>query len=365
MSKEEKSSKRMPLITKYRPNSVDDICGNANTVAKIKGMLKTKQVPNAILLAGDYGSGKTSLGYILAKEINEKADIDSIFDDGDVEEMNAAEARGIDDIRGLIKRMQFKPRSGGLRIFLIDESHALTAQAAQALLKPVEAPPEHVLWIFCTTDPQKMPKALLSRCTFLKVETPTRTELVEYFKPICKKEGIKIDDAILSVVVDTADRSPRSCLSILDGLRHLISGSDYGKEDLIKAIKKEAMSGATAEIDALAAKIALSCLTGNCKSIIGCVADIKDWIPLTNKAIYFLTYAMDSTFESSGNNVWHTVNNKKFMAALKDKGLSDLPNKLVATMEAFLYIREKLVTGVPERALIMALLVKVALKNKR
>ena len=173
--------------------------GNPAEVTRLKGILASKKIPNAMLFIGATGVGKTTLARIFGYYANcvthnrcgkcASCSV-GINSHPDIKEMNAGEARGIDDIRALIDHARYKPRHN-FRIIIVDECQGLTPQAFNALLKPTEDPPGHTIWIFCSTNPEKIPSTLLDRCTIFNLRIPQREEIAKRLTVICEKEGEK------------------------------------------------------------------------------------------------------------------------------------------------------------------------------
>ncbi len=218
------------LYQKYRSQDFDQLKGQENVVNLLKNAVKKGQIAHAYLFVGSRGTGKTSAARIFAKAINCQApkkdgnpclecESCKAISDGtflDLVEIDAASNRGIDKIRELKERIEFSPVEGQYKVYIIDEVHMLTTEAFNALLKTLEEPPAHVVFILATTDVHKLPPTILSRCQRYDFRLGTDEEIKDLINSICKKEKIKIEDGALDVIVRNAKGSYRDALSILD-----------------------------------------------------------------------------------------------------------------------------------------------------
>jgi DNA polymerase-3 subunit gamma/tau len=218
------------LYQKYRSSDFDEIKGQDHITKLLKNAVKSDQIAQAYLFVGSRGTGKTSTARILAKAVNCKKPkkdgnpcneceyCESISKGRflDLIEIDAASNRGIDQIRQLKEKIEFSPSEGKFKIYIIDEVHMLTTEAFNALLKTLEEPPEHVIFILATTDVHKLPPTILSRCQRYDFRLGTEKEIKDLIKSITKKEKIKIEDLALDVIVQNAKGSYRDALSTLD-----------------------------------------------------------------------------------------------------------------------------------------------------
>jgi len=217
------------LYRKYRPQNFDEIVGQKPVVKILKNQLKAGKIGHAYLFCGMRGTGKTSTARVFAKALNcEKGPTDNpcgqcknciAFQNGsftDVVEMDAASHRGIDDIRDLREKVNFPPSQGKYRVYIIDEVHMLTQEAFNALLKTLEEPPKHAVFILCTTEPNRLPATILSRCMRFDFKRVSSTDIIEHLKRITEKQGIKVDDKALKIIARHSQGSIRDALSLLD-----------------------------------------------------------------------------------------------------------------------------------------------------
>ncbi|NPV88382.1 DNA polymerase III subunit gamma/tau [Coprothermobacteraceae bacterium] len=219
----------MALYRKYRPQTFDEVVGQGHVTEVLKKALDNKQVSHAYLFAGPKGSGKTSCARIFAKGLNCDKGITSSpcnecdncvrISNGsslDVIEIDAASNRGIDEIRELRERVKYRPAHSRYKVYIIDEAHMLTREAFNALLKTLEEPPEFVVFILATTDPQKIPPTVLSRCQRFRFKKLTQNEVLQILKDISHKEGIQAEEEALELIAEVSEGAVRDALNLLE-----------------------------------------------------------------------------------------------------------------------------------------------------
>ena len=219
------------LARKYRPQTFADLIGQETLVQILTNAITTNRIANAYLLTGVRGVGKTTTARLIAMSLNCEnkkedtcepcggcASCQSIRSDHnlDVIEMDAASKTGVDDVREIIDNVKYKPVNCKFKIFIIDEVHMLSKSAFNALLKTLEEPPEHVKFIFATTEVKKIPVTILSRCQRFDLKRVDSKDLIQHLKKISKLEKVKIDEDAISLLVRAGDGSVRDSLSLLD-----------------------------------------------------------------------------------------------------------------------------------------------------
>ena len=223
---------RKPLALRYRPQKFQELIGQDSMVISIQNAIKLKRIPNAYLLTGIRGTGKTTTARIIAKAINCKVDFasdqkcsegdfchcDSITNSNhiDILEMDAASKTGIDDIREILEASKYHPSTAEYKVFIIDEVHMLSKQAFNALLKTLEEPPPHLKFILATTEVKKIPVTILSRCQRFDLRRIKVEEMKSFLKKICEKEEADVDENSLTLISKSSEGSVRDALSILD-----------------------------------------------------------------------------------------------------------------------------------------------------
>jgi DNA polymerase-3 subunit gamma/tau len=225
------SGKYTVVARRYRPKTFAELVGQSTVSQALLNAIHTNRVGHAYLFTGARGVGKTSTARIFAKALNASAASDGAFDphsdialaidsgeDMDVIEIDGASNRGIDEIRQLRANASVRPSRSPYKIYIIDEVHMLTTQAFNALLKTLEEPPGHVKFIFCTTDPEKMPITVLSRCQRFDFPPVQTDQILGRLKFICENEGTQADDAALALIARRAAGSMRDSQSLLEQL---------------------------------------------------------------------------------------------------------------------------------------------------
>ncbi len=198
------------LYRKYRPEKFDQVFGQDHIVKVLKGSLELGNIGHAYLFSGPRGTGKTTMARIFARELE--------CSDNDVIEIDAASNRGIDDIRALRESVLSRPFDSDKKMYIIDEVHMLTKEAFNALLKTLEEPPSHVIFVLATTELHKILPTVISRCQSFVFKSPTRPVLREMINGIVKKEGFTIDTESLDIISFLGNGSFRDTQGVLQKL---------------------------------------------------------------------------------------------------------------------------------------------------
>ena len=230
--------KYQALYRKYRPKTFDDVYGQQIVVQTLKNVIKNNKLTHAYLFVGPRGTGKTSIAKIFAKTINclhpedglscEKCDIcisNNSNENVDIIEMDAASNNGVDEIREIRNHITLLPTLSKYKIYIIDEVHMLTTGAFNALLKTLEEPPEHIIFILATTEPHKIPLTIMSRCQSFEFKPIPVATIKERLKYICAQENINIDDKSLNLIAEESNGGLRDAVSMLDQLNAYADGN--------------------------------------------------------------------------------------------------------------------------------------------
>lgn len=266
---------------KYRPQKFEDVIGQDNIVRILKNAISKKRLAHAYLFSGPRGTGKTTVARILAREAG-------CFDE-DIVEIDAASSRGIDEARALREAVYVLPMRSPRKVYIIDEVHMLTKEAFNALLKTLEEPPEHVIFILATTEPQKVLDTIVSRTQHFEFHKISILDIVLELKKICQKEGIKIEDDAMKLIAFFADGALRDAENILFQVATL--GEKSIKEEDVRALlgapEEESVNNITKLALDKSVKEMLKILDGVLES--GIEPNLLGKLLLRNfRAIYFL-----------------------------------------------------------------------------
>lgn len=216
------------LYRKYRPTNFDEVVGQTHIIQTLKNAIVQNRIAHAYLFCGPRGTGKTSIAKIFAKTLNctnsqdapcgvcENCKMAANGSHPDIIEIDAASNNGVDEVRNLIDKVKYAPMQGKYKIYIIDEVHMMTSGAFNALLKTIEEPPAHVIFIFATTEPNKVLPTIISRCQRFDFNKVSMHDIKYRLSVVCKNEGIEIDENGLMLIAQLADGGMRDALSILD-----------------------------------------------------------------------------------------------------------------------------------------------------
>lgn len=220
-------TENLALYRKYRPSSFKEVRDQDHIVSVLEGAIKKGTIPHAILFSGSRGTGKTTLARLFAKAIG--------VSDIDLYEIDAASNRGIDDVRELREAVYALPYESAKKVYIIDEVHMLTKEAFNALLKTLEEPPEHVVFILATTEEEKLLDTILSRCQVFRMRAPSRAVLASTVTDVAKKEGFKLSPDAADLIAIAADGSFRDALGVTQKVI-MASGDEIGSADEVATI---------------------------------------------------------------------------------------------------------------------------------
>ena len=296
------------LAVRYRPKTLRGLIGQDHIVAQVKGMIKTGKIPSAILLSGPTGLGKTTTARIIVRYLNCASPNKETFEpcgecqsckmksSPDVTELNAADSRGIDDVRALVALSKNMPSIGNKRVFIIDEAQQLPALSQQTLLKPIEEPPANTLWIICTMSPEKVIPAIAKRCLRLAVKPVSQELIVKRLAVIAKREGtdfkaIEGGDKVLKAIADLANGGVRDAISLLESVLLANAGNkDIDSKDVLKVF----LNSPEAEADVVASKILIAVLGKDLKALLAQTQDCENIRGVLNKLRWLIDYLLSN-----------------------------------------------------------------------
>ena len=238
------------LYRKYRPQTFTDIVGQNHIVSVLKNAIDKDQISHAYLFYGSRGTGKTSIAKIFANEVNGNEEYQK--ENVDIIEIDAASNNGVDEVRDIKEAIKFLPTEGKYKVYIIDEVHMLTTAAFNALLKTLEEPPAHVIFILATTEIHKIPATILSRCQRFEFKNLSQEQLIDRLKYISEKEGIVIEDTAIEKIATLAKGGLRDAISILDQvsnysekitLNHILEVTSSISEDDILEFYRSLLQG--------------------------------------------------------------------------------------------------------------------------
>jgi len=205
----------MSLARRYRPKTLEDLLGSRSTIQAVEGILQrpAAKIPHAFLITGPSGTGKTTLARVIVKSLG--------ISGGDFTELDTADFRGIDTVRQLRQQMQYRGLEGARRGWLLDECHAMTREAQEALLKALEEAPAHAFFILATTDPDKLKPTLKRRCVQFAMSPIREETMLKYLKGIAGQEDKKVPDEVLKQIALDSLGSPGVALAVLEKILDL------------------------------------------------------------------------------------------------------------------------------------------------
>lgn len=261
------------LYRTYRPSTFDEVAGQEHIIRTLKNALATKKIAHAYLFAGPRGTGKTTMARIFAKALNCEegfghqcnncTNCKSINEGShpDVIELDAASNNGVNDIRVLVDQVRYSPTMGKYKVYIIDEVHMLSDSAFNALLKTLEEPPENVLFILATTDPQDILPTILSRCQRYDFTKISDESIIAKMDEILTKEGIEFEGEALKLIASLADGGMRDALSMLDQVLAYSQNGKLNTQDVLDIFSLESTTSKVALLDDIASGNAIEVLT--------------------------------------------------------------------------------------------------------
>lgn len=322
------------LYRKWRPETFDNVVGQDAVMTTLKNQVSSGRIGHAYLFCGTRGTGKTSAAKIMARAVNcphskehggnpcNECEICKSIKNGtsmNVFEIDAASNNGVDNIRDIRDEVEYPPVTGRYKVYIIDEVHMLSTGAFNALLKTLEEPPSYVIFILATTDPQKLPATILSRCQRYDFRRMSRKNAAEHLKMIAQTEGMDAEDKALSYIAEAADGSMRDALSLLDQCMsyHFNDRLTYDNVlEIIGAADPSVFSRLYRQIIERDAENALHTVN----ELINSGADI---IQLINDFIWYLRNVLLAGSIEKGQEDILDISSERFEQAKNDAGLTD------------------------------------------
>ena len=328
----------MSYATKYRPFALKDVVGNQSIVTSLRGALKDNRIPSAFLFTGGSGRGKTTLArvifnHLLCEKGSACGECDTCRSGSldDLIEKNAASERGIEEMRKLIEQARYMPQYARKRVIILDEVHKLTSDAKDALLTTLEEPPKDTLFILCTTEPEKVPVTVRTRCQCYTVSEPDAEQVVTYLDHIARSEDVEFSQDILSAIFGACSSSIRESVQLLESVVNFKQGHKKGVTDeiLLSFIASASVSG-NGGVSTF--EFVQSLYQDDYPTIHRMLLESEDIVGLLSGAIWLNGFVADVLIlkGAKNKNVWWTPANKEMLTWIKSK--ENRP-KLVTVLE--------------------------------
>lgn len=307
---------QVALYRKYRPQNFAEVLGQDHIVAVLKEAAKTGSISHAYLFSGSRGTGKTSVARILAREIGCSPE--------DIYEIDAASNRRIEDVREIREAVHVLPMNSPYKVYIVDEVHMMTKEAFNALLKTLEEPPKHVVFILATTEVEKLPETVISRCQTFSFRKPSHGMLKEMAMDIAKKEGRVLDGAASELVAVLSDGSFRDMHGALEKIFSASSGKKIAVEEVEKftgAPQGRLLNEFILAIDGKDAALGLGAVSETVRKN----ADMKIFLRLVlgrMRQVILMRYAPETEKAVRGELVEEDFNLMKKLSEKKDSGVN-------------------------------------------
>lgn len=346
--------------TKYRPQTFSDVVGQDSAVAKLQGSIARGAVPNALMISGPTGTGKTTLARLFARTIN-CADKNlcgrcpsclSVVHP-DIEESNSSNANGIDDMRALISRSNYRPVYR-VRVFVLDEAQKLTPQALQAFLKPLEEPPPNTMYILCTTDPQTFKKTVMNRCLQITMDLPEALPIARRLQTIARAEKQTFTKELYMAVANATGGHIREAIGALENCANIVAAQP---KTTIPQLIATVNSTGSSEVAGVAQRILIGMYLAKPSMVVKAVFDVTEATQTVNQCIWFNEYAIAQLLEKETRAVWHSPDNRAFAALIRAKAPATQLERLLDVQRRMVALRNQLHTvSVKEISLLLATL---------
>lgn len=278
------------LAVIYRPNTLEEVVGNESIVSQVRGWLKKGRFPNAILLVGAFGMGKTTMARVIARYVNCDTNTScgtcrscigmASMTNMDYSELNMGANGTKDEVKDMLSSLGMMPRAN-LRIKVLDEAHAMTTQAKDALLKTLEEPPAKSMFILCTNKPDKLLDTIRSRCTRLEMKAPTEEQMAKHLWTVATKEGHDIprtDTDGRAVLFEIAKLSGGHLRDSLQMLESYLAVRDSGDQYTVEDIIKNYFGSSDQVLDLVALNVMIAMATGQAKRVVAELVEQKEHV---------------------------------------------------------------------------------------
>lgn len=313
---------------KYRPTTLDRVIGQEKIVTRLRGMLSSGKLPSAIAFFGPPSAGKTTLGRCVAHGLNELP----VEKQTDYKEVDAADERGVDAVRDLIRNSRFRPQRNK-RIILIDEAQQIVSNqvAAQALLKTLEEPSPDTLWIICSMEPEKFGttrtgKAILSRCTQFILQEPSESDLLKQAVRIAKGEGMSYamdeERTVLKALVRGCNREMRTLANLMQALQQYYEGLDKKPKKLGTEHLADLISSVESPDDELAADLMIGLYSKQYAAVQRALLDVSDPYSFVKKCAWIAAFMLNVAVVGKHKKIWWSNANRKVHGATKNLKLN-------------------------------------------
>ena len=322
----------MPLHLKYRPETLDTIIGHSEAVTRMKGIVRSGNVPSALLITGPTSVGKTTLARAFAADLSGMGK--NFLRTPDYLELNFSEQRSIDDIRELQKICRFKPQMSKYRVIVADEAQGIISApaAGNAALKLIEES-QGTCWILCSMNPEKftttvLGKAIANRCVQFNLTPPTTKDMIRQAMRICKGEGMKYmldpEHALLKTIIRASNCEMRTLAQLLEACQQYYNGLDEKPEVLPVESLSSVLSSVTSDEDKFAADLLLGLYGENLTTCQLQILNSNDAVGLANKISFINGYVLNSTILQGKKHpkVWFSAQNKRVVQALQKNGVT-------------------------------------------
>ena len=260
--------------SKYRPRTLDKIIGHEKVVTRLQGIIKSKKYPAATLFVGTTSAGKTTLARAFAADV---LGVETPVGHRDYTEINAADARNIDDTRDLLKIARLRPQKGPRRIILVDECQQLNSFSAQVMLKALEDPPPQTMWILASMEPEKLLQAIKNRCSQFVLEMPSKANIIRFLKRIVKAEEMMyVPEELLSTIAEYSNGEMRAAAHILQSVQQYAHGMEKMPKTLSKENIEAALTSGEANDDMLAVRVMVALYARKYRAVHLALMDVQD-----------------------------------------------------------------------------------------